>query len=156
MTDTSGAWPIRPLNADDYDQWLPLWRGYLTFYESSVSDQVTDTTWSRIVAPGEQPHGLCAVDGAGRLGGLVHYLFHRSTWTETSYCYLEDLFVDPAIRGQGLGGRLIAAVERAAVEEGATRLYWNTQHFNTRARVLYDRVSTLSPFVQYRTPLKGG
>jgi hypothetical protein len=44
----------------------------------------------------EQPHGLCGVDDAGSaLGGLVHYLFHRSTWTETSYCYLEDLFRGP-------------------------------------------------------------
>ncbi|MEM8876901.1 MAG: GNAT family N-acetyltransferase [Pseudomonadota bacterium] len=155
MTDTNSDWSIRSLNENDFDQWLPLWQGYLTYYESSVSDQVTDTTWSRIITPGEQPHGLCVVDPIGRLGGIVHYLFHRSTWTETSYCYLEDLFVDPAIRGQGLGGRLIAAVEQMATEEGATRLYWNTQHFNTRARVLYDRVSTLSPFIQYRTSVTG-
>lgn len=153
MASNAENWSIRLLDNDDYDQWLPLWQGYLAYYESSVSDQVTSTTWARIVSLGDEPHGLCAVNETGQLGGIVHYLFHRSTWTETSYCYLEDLFVDPAIRGQGLGGRLIAAVEQAATEEGATRLYWNTQHFNTRARVLYDRVSTLSPFVQYRTAL---
>ena len=154
MTDQAQDWTIRLLVAADYDRWLPLWQGYLTFYGSSVSDAVTATTWSRLIDPVEEPHGLCAEDAQGNLGGIVHFLHHRSTWSETSYCYLEDLFVDPARRGGGLGGRLIAAVEDVARQKGATRLYWNTQHFNTRARVLYDRVSTLSPFVQYRTALK--
>jgi GNAT superfamily N-acetyltransferase len=153
MGDSTMEWTIRPLAADDHGQWMPLWQGYLAYYESTVSEQVTETTWLRIVSSDEQPHGMCAVGPDGRLGGIVHFLFHRSTWTESSYCYLEDLFVDPAIRGSGLGGRLIAAVEQASREAGASRLYWNTQHFNTRARILYDRVSTLSPFVQYRTPL---
>jgi GNAT superfamily N-acetyltransferase len=153
MTDRTSDWTIRPLTAGDYGQWIALWQGYLAFYESSVPDELSQTTWQRIVDPAEQPNGLCGVDDAGQLGGMVHYLFHRSTWSETSYCYLEDLFVDPAIRGGGLGGKLIAAVEQASREEGASRLYWHTQHYNTRARILYDRVSTLSPFVQYRTPL---
>ena len=54
------------------------------------------------------------------------------------------------MRGGGVGRALIEAVYAAAAEKGATRIYWNTQHFNSRARVLYDRVATLSPFIQYR------
>jgi GNAT superfamily N-acetyltransferase len=42
--------------------------------------------------------------------GLVHYIFHRSTWTIENYCYLQDLFVDPKHRASGLGRKLIEAV----------------------------------------------
>ncbi len=141
---------IRPLEASDRAGWDPLWQGYLTYYKSAVAPEVTETTWARLLDPTEEPHGFCAVDGDGRLIGIVHYLFHRSTWTTTNYCYLEDLFVDPDARGSGAGRKLIEAVYAVAAEAGTTRVYWNTEHFNTRARVLYDRVSTLSPFIQYR------
>lgn len=146
MTDVT----IRPLAAGDRAGWDALWKGYLAFYESAVPDEVTETTWARLIDPADDPYGYCAVDASGRLIGIVHYLFHRSTWTTSCYCYLEDLFVDPAVRGSGAGRALIEAVYAAAAEKGATRIYWNTQHFNSRARVLYDRVATLSPFIQYR------
>ena len=42
---------IRPLEADDYDSWLPLWKGYLDFYEVSVPDEVTAETWRRLIDP---------------------------------------------------------------------------------------------------------
>jgi GNAT superfamily N-acetyltransferase len=141
---------IRPIQAGDRSAWDPLWQGYLTYYESVVAPEVTETTWARLIDPTEEPNGFCAVDDEGRLVGIVHYLFHRSTWATTCYCYLEDLFTDPQARGLGAGRALIEAVYKAAAEAGATRVYWNTQHFNTRARVLYDQVATLSPFIQYR------
>lgn len=141
---------IRALEAGDRAAWEPLWQGYLDYYESSLPGDVTDVTWARLIEPGEEPFGFCALDGEGAMVGIVHYLFHRSTWTTGCYCYLEDLFVDPARRGAGAGRALIEAVCRAAEAKGAARVYWNTQHFNTRARVLYDRVAMLSPFVQYR------
>ena len=77
-------------------------------------------------------------------------LFHRSTWSKTWYCYLEDLFVRPDIRAKGTGRQLIEAVYREADARGATRTYWFTRGDNERARRLYDRLGTLSPFVQYR------
>lgn len=141
---------IRALEAADRAQWEPLWQGYLTYYESQVSEAVTNTTWTRLISADEQPDGFCAVDAEGILVGIVHYLFHRSTWSVEGYCYLEDLFVDPDLRGGGVGRGLIEAVYKAAGDRGATRVYWNTQHFNTRARKLYDQTATLSPFIQYR------
>lgn len=46
--------------------------------------------------------------------GLVHYLFHRSTWAESNYCYLEDLFVSEEVRGQHIGKQLIEYVQQQA------------------------------------------
>ena len=141
---------IRPLGPQDREAWEPLWQGYLTFYEASVPASVTETTWQRLMTDGEDPNGFAAVDEGGRLIGMVHYLFHRSTWTEGDYCYLQDLFVVPEARGTGAGRRLIEAVYAAADEHGASQVYWLTQHFNATARKLYDRIGQLTPFIKYK------
>lgn len=145
---------VRPLEAGDRARWDVLWQGYLTFYESSVPDEITDLTWQRLLNLDEEPYGFAAVDDAGQVIGITHYIFHRSTWTDGWYCYLEDLFVDPEVRGSGAGRALILAVEAEARNKDCKRLYLNTQDFNTTARALYDKVMTKSPFIQYRTVLK--
>ncbi len=141
---------IRPLETRDRDAWLPLWRGYLEFYETSVPDEVTDETWRRIVDPAGAIHGFGAFDPGGRLIGIVHYLFHPVTWSTGDRCYLEDLFVSPAERGTGAGRALIEAVYRAADDAGADQVYWLTAQSNATARELYDRVGQLTPFIKYR------
>jgi GNAT superfamily N-acetyltransferase len=142
---------IRPLQASDRAHWERLFRGYIAFYKASVADDVIDETFRRLVSGEEHVHrGLVAVDAADRPIGLAHVLFHRSTWSRTWYCYLEDLFVDPNVRARGIGRALIEAVYALADERQCTRTYWATQEFNYRARGLYDQVATKSPFVQYR------
>ncbi|MEO1291494.1 MAG: GNAT family N-acetyltransferase [Pseudomonadota bacterium] len=141
---------IRPVEARDYDAWRQLWTGYLTFYEASVSNRIYEITWQRLLSHDPQEfHGLLAVDESGRPVGLTHYLFHRHCWYEANVLYLQDLFVDPAVRGTGAGRALIEAVYRAADEAGAASVYWLTQEHNTTARQLYDRVATVTPFIKY-------
>lgn len=142
---------IRPLEAKDKDAWLALFKGYITFYKSTVADDVIEETWRRLLSGAEHVHrGLVAVDEHDVPIGLAHILFHRSTWSKTWYCYLEDLFVRPDIRANGVGEALIKAVYAEADKRGVTRTYWSTQEFNYRARGLYDKVATKSPFIQYR------
>lgn len=145
-------WTIRPIEARDRADWEPLWQGYLAFYETRVPEEVTETTWRRLMTEGEDPSGFCAVGDDDRPVGIVHYHFHRSTWTIGDYCYLQDLFVSPDIRGGGAGRALIEAVYRAAEARGASQTYWLTQDFNTTARKLYDKVGQLTPFIKYRSP----
>ncbi|MGH6925452.1 MAG: GNAT family N-acetyltransferase [Propylenella sp.] len=141
---------IRRLEPDDREAWLPLWQGYLDFYETSVPDDVTGETWRRIADPVGPIHGLGAFDATGRLVGFVHYLFHAVTWSASDRCYLEDLFVSADVRGTSAGRALIEAVYRAADEAGADQVYWLTAHDNTTARRLYDGVGRLTPFVKYQ------
>ena len=140
---------VRELRPGDRSRWDELWAGYLRFYEEELPTHITELLWKRLMAPAEQPYAFVAVDGE-KIVGFVHYHFHLSTWSVKGYCYLEDLFVDPAIRGKGAGRALIEAVYRASDERGADRVYWLTQESNAPARTLYDKVATLSPFVQYR------
>ena len=142
---------VRPLEAKDKPAWLRLFKGYIAFYKATVAEDVIEGTWQRLMTGQPDFHiALVAVDGAGQPVGLAHVLFHRSTWSPTHYCYLEDLFVDPGQRLKGIGRALIEATYREADARKCTRTYWATQELNYRARTLYDLLATKSPFVQYR------
>lgn len=142
---------IRRLEQKDKAAWTVLFKGYIAFYEATVADDVIEMTWQRLMAGTPDFHiGLVAECEVGKVVGFAHILFHSSTWSPTTYCYLEDLFVNPAMRAKGAGRRLIEAVYAEADQRKCTRTYWSTQEFNDRARGLYDQMATRSPFVQYR------
>jgi GNAT superfamily N-acetyltransferase len=147
-----GETAVRALQPGDREAWEPLWQGYLTFYKATLASDVTDATWRRFFDPLERL-GAFVAERDGRLIGIAHYLLHRSTWAPLCYCYLEDLFVEPSARGGGAGRALIAAVEAAAREAGASRLYWITHETNQTAQNLYNQVAERPGFVQYRKKL---
>ncbi|HEX7947682.1 MAG TPA: GNAT family N-acetyltransferase [Phenylobacterium sp.] len=147
---------VRPIRPGDYDQWLPLWDGYNAFYgregETALAPEITAMTWSRFFDAYEPVHALVAED-AGRLLGITHYLFHRSTTSIAPTCYLQDLFTAAEARGKGVGRALIEGVYAAAAAAGAGRVYWLTHETNATARRLYDGVAELSGFLMYRKVL---
>ena len=145
----AGETIVRPVRAGDRAAWNPLWQGYLTFYRSALAPEVTEATWQRFLDPMEPLYALVA-ERDGRLIGFTHYLLHRSTWAPVCYCYLEDLFVEPSVRGGGTGRALIASVETAARAAGANRLYWLTHENNKTAQTLYNKVADRPGFIQYR------
>jgi GNAT superfamily N-acetyltransferase len=147
---------VRPVTRADYDQWLPLWDGYNAFYgrhgATALPRENTQMTWARFFDGYEPVHALVA-ESDGKLVGLTHYLFHRSTIMLGPICYLQDLFTDPALRGKGVGKLLIEAVYERARRAGSTRVYWHTQDTNSTARRLYDHVAADTGFVVYRKEL---
>ena len=140
---------VRPLTADDREAWQALWQGYLTFYDAQISDNVTDLTWQRMLDEQEPVGGLGAFDEQGNMLGFTHFLYHRSTWSATQYCYLEDLFAAPQARGKGVGRALIEAVRQHAEANNSSRLYWHTHETNAMAQTLYDKVAQKSGFIKY-------
>jgi GNAT superfamily N-acetyltransferase len=144
---------IRFVTRQDYEQWLPLWGGYNAFYGRSgptaLSPEITAMTWSRFFDAYEPMHALVA-ERDGKLLGLTHYLFHRSTIAIAPNCYLQDLFTGEAARGQGVGRALINGVYEQARIAGSPRVYWLTHQTNHTARQLYDKVAEDSGFVVYR------
>lgn len=148
-----GTVTIRPVTPDDHAQWLPLWDGYNAFYGRSgptaLAPEITAMTWSRFFDAYEPVHALVA-ESAGRLIGLAHYLYHRSTTSIAPNCYLQDLFTAAEARGKGVGGALIEAVYQRAQAAGAPRVYWQTHETNQTAMRLYEAVADRSGFVVYR------
>jgi GNAT superfamily N-acetyltransferase len=141
---------VRPLVAADRESWEPLWQGYLQFYKAQIAPEVTELTFGRITGDLEPMGGFAAADDSGALVGIVHWITHRSCWTAGDYCYLQDLFVAPNLRGGGIGRMLIEAVYDKARSLGCSRVHWLTHETNIHAMLLYDRIADRSGFVQYR------
>jgi len=85
----------------------------------------------------------------GRIVGIAHYLFHRSTTRLHDVCYLQDLFTSQEYRGRGVGRLLIQAVYAAASAAQSSRVYWTTQTTNEAGRALYDKVAKHAGFIVY-------
>jgi GNAT superfamily N-acetyltransferase len=146
---------VTPLAAQDRARWTELWHGYLDFYQTQLPPEIYDHTWRRLIARESSIRGLGARLGSGTapLVGITHYLFHAHAWTPREVCYLQDLFVDSSVRGNGVGRRLIETVAGIARERGCLRLYWTTKEDNTTARFLYDRIAHFNGFIRYDYPL---
>lgn len=140
---------IRPVTAADHAAWLPLWQGYQRFYNAEIAAETSAVTWQRFLDAAEPMHAALAWQD-GVAVGLVHWIFHRSCWTVSDYCYLQDLYVAETVRGAGVGRALIEQVYAAAQAAGANRVHWLTQEDNAQARQLYDRIASRSGFIQYR------
>lgn len=139
---------VRPLRAEDREQWQPLWDGYNLFYERpNLPSEITETSWARFLDPSE-PMFAAVAELDGGIVGLVHYLYHRNTGMIDDVCYLQDLFTAPDARGRGVGRALIEYVYAEASKAGSRRVYWQTAEDNP-ARKLYDQVAELTPFRRY-------
>ena len=143
---------VRELRNEDFPRWKPLWDGYNTFYgrsgETALPEVVTNMTWARFF-DGYDPIYALVAESDGPLLGLVHYLFHRSSTSLTSNCYLQDLFTIESARGKGVGRALIQEVYSRAERAGAGKVYWQTHETNAHAMKLYDKVAEKSGFIVY-------
>ena len=143
---------IRAALPADKQRWLILWQGYLDFYQTELSLEQSALTWQRILD--SEFNMKCAVAiNDGVIVGFTTYSLQNSTWSENGHCYLEDLFVNPAVRGGGIGRALIDYVKSYAIENNCSRLYWNTDEDNSTARKLYDTYTLESGKRQYRIAL---
>lgn len=144
---------IKALTQNNKLAWLPLWQGYLDFYQSQLPQVTTDTTWQRLIDDNSPIFGFGAwveIDWQEKMVGFVHGVLHPNTWSTTDCCYLEDLFVSDTARGQGVGRALIEQVYAFAKRKHCNRVYWVTQENNHAARQLYATLATKTDFVQYR------
>ena len=132
---------LRRPELTEREPWERLWQGYLRFYKSSLAADVTDELWRRIHDPQHEIECRVAVAADGELVGLVHFFPHAHTWYRARVCYLNDLFVEPSIRGGGIGERLIEAVVAEGRKKGWAEVYWHTQVENQVARGLYDKIT---------------
>jgi GNAT superfamily N-acetyltransferase len=144
---------IRAADKNNFAQWKVLWDGYNAFYgrkgPTALPDTVTNMTWSRFF-DGYEPMQALVAEHSGQLLGLVHFLFHRTTISIESICYLQDLFTVEAARGTGVGRALIEEVYRYARRAGCSRLYWHTHETNATAMRLYNKVAEKPGFLVYR------
>jgi GNAT superfamily N-acetyltransferase len=143
---------IRAIERRDELRWRELWDGYTRFYEREPSEPTTIRTWTLIMDPDSPVFAVVAVDQRDHVIGIANYLIHETTSALSPVCYLQDLFVDPAIRGGGVGKALIDWLIEDVRRRGLSRLYWSTRETNYRARGLYDKYALQSGFLKYIVP----
>ena len=144
---------VRQIQVGDKSAWQELYFDYLKFYETSPSDVNSELLWDRLTNPEPQIQALVA-EANGVVIGIAHFHYQLSTWSDTSYCYLEDLYVAEDARENGVAKALIQQVQELAIKQGCTELFWITKESNTTARRLYDKVANLSDFVRYEKKLE--
>jgi GNAT superfamily N-acetyltransferase len=144
---------IRDALPEDEQAWRRLWNGYLGFYQVTLDPEVTSATWSRILDPASPVSMRLALVDNNTVGFAIH-LSHPSTWVRNNDCYLEDLYLDEAARGHGIGRALIDDLVAICREKGWERLYWHTDEGNIRARKLYDSYIKTDGHVRYRLRIR--
>ena len=130
------ATTIRPATRADVPQILAFIRA-LAAYERA-SEAVTATEASlELEGFGPNPFYFCLIaEHDGQTAGYAIYFFNYSTWVGPGI-YLEDIFVEPELRGRGIGKALLERVAAIAVEKGCQRLQWAVLDWNTPAIEFY-------------------
>jgi ribosomal protein S18 acetylase RimI-like enzyme len=142
---------ITPLQQTDYADWLPLWHANM---ENSVAAEVTALTWSRICDPASPIGGLGVRQAeATPLAGICHYILHPTTGNTKLICYMQDLYVTPDARGQGLGRALVNTLAELGRTENWARLYWLAETGNEAAQHLYRSLGLKLDFTLHVLPL---
>ncbi|WP_166869422.1 GNAT family N-acetyltransferase [Salinibacterium sp. ZJ70] len=140
---------IRPPLPADEARWRELFRAYGEFYETQFGDDVLDRVWALLTTEGSGIDALLA-ERDGEVVGFAHFRSFPDTFTGGRDWFLDDLFVDPEVRGTGAGRALIEAiVERAHTSGAPATLRWITAESNTTAQALYDRIATRTSWVTY-------
>lgn len=147
---------IRPLTAQDYPQWQLLWQEYIAAcVEQGIAPPPAECTalnWSRLMSDDEPIFALLA-EVNGTVVGLVHLIFHLSTFHTGAICFLQDLYTAKNFRRQGIAQALIAQACSEAAEKGAGRVYWQTAQNNAVAIALYEKLATRASTVNFRISL---
>jgi len=146
---TNSNFQLRALGESDFEDWKVMWGMYLDFYETQLPEDIYTTTFERLLAKDiTSQNAIVAVLG-DRMVGLVHFIFHPHNWKMEDVCYLQDLYVLDSVRGRGVGRLLIESVYEEADRRGTPTVYWLTQDFNKTARLLYDKIANVTPFIKY-------
>lgn len=134
---------IRPPENRDFPDWLPLWDGNNLGHRD---EKVTSETWARLTDPDFPVHGLLAEQDS-RLVGLLHYVIHPTTGNIKPVCYMQDVYVDPEFRRQGIARKLIEElVAQAKSHKQWARLYWLAESHNEAAQTLYQTLGVKMDF----------
>jgi len=93
---------------------------------------------------GDNPLLFCEIaEWNGEPAGFAVWFVNFSTFSGRSGIYLEDLFVRPAYRGQGIGKALLAYLAKLCVEKGWARLQWSVLDWNTPSIAFYKSLGAV-------------
>ena len=145
---------VSSLAPGDRAQWKLLYHGYAEFYRVPMNDEILDTVWGWIQDADNPFFGLVAKNEAGDCVGFMHCRQMPSPLRGAQVGFLDDLFVAPDARGQGVVEALYEALNRLGREQGWPFIRWITAEDNARARAVYDKLSDKTHWVTYQMAIR--
>ena len=145
---------VSELSLQDRVEWEVLYYGYAEFYKVPMNQEILDTVWSWIFDKNNAFYALVAKDDAGRYLGLMHYRAMPSPLRGKRVGFLDDLFIKPEFRGNGVVDALYEALKRSALDKGWPFIRWITAENNYRGRGVYDKLSDKTQWVTYQMPVE--
>lgn len=141
---------VTEAKAADYDAWASLYRGYADFYQVAVNDDILQQVWGWIMDPAQAFYCHVACDENGELIGLIHYRAMASPLRGKMVGFLDDLFVAPKARRQGVAQALLYELKQQAQSHDWPFVRWITAEDNHRARALYERLADKTQWLTYQ------
>jgi GNAT superfamily N-acetyltransferase len=138
--------PVEPRHRAD---WERLYAGYAAFYKVAQTPEMRERVWGWIHDPAHEVEGLVAETAEGRAVGLAHFRPFARPLSATTGGFLDDLFVDPAMRGRRVADALIEAVAERGRARGWSVVRWITADDNYRGRGVYDRLAKRTMWITY-------
>ena len=145
---------VSELSLQDRVEWEVLYYGYAEFYKVPMNQEILDTVWSWIFDKNNAFYALVAKDDTGRYLGLMHYRAMPSPLRGKRVGFLDDLFIKPEFRGNGVVDALYEALKRSALDKGWPFIRWITAENNYRGRGVYDKLSDKTQWVTYQMPVE--
>ncbi len=145
---------VNNISRQDRTRWQALYHGYAEFYQVPMNDEILDTVWGWIHDESHPFFGLIAKDAAGNALGFMHCRQMASPLRGALVGFLDDLFVTPDARGQGVVEALYDSLRELARRQGWPFVRWITAEDNYRGRAVYDRLSDKTDWVTYQMAVK--
>lgn len=82
-------------------------------------------------------NALVAENEQQEIVGFATYYFAYFSWSGKGM-FLDDLYIKPAFRGQGIGGKLMQTIIAIARRENCHKLHWQVSHWNQPAIEYYE------------------
>lgn len=145
---------VADLSEQDKAQWQALYYGYAAFYKVPMNEEILDTVWSWIFDADQAFYALVAKDDAGLCVGFMHYRAMPSPLRGKWVGFLDDLYIKPELRGNGIVDTMYEALNRSALDKGWPYMRWITAENNYRGRGVYDRLADKTQWVTYQKPVE--
>lgn len=139
---------IKKAKRSDYHGWSLLYKQYLDFYQTMLTDVQLIALWDWFFD--DEKKIYCAIAFSKDVPvGLVHFREFLRPIKASVGIFMDDLFVESAYRGQGIAQKLIKSVEEFASQKNIPLVRWITANDNHNAMNVYDKSASKTKWVTY-------
>jgi GNAT superfamily N-acetyltransferase len=149
MTAIDLRWTIDEPRADEYPAWRALFAEYALSQRITMNDKAFERVWGWILDPQHPVSCLVIRDRDNTPVALAHYREFPCPLGASVGCFLDDLYVTPAVRGNGIAGLLLDALTVLARERGWHVVRWFADTANAPARRVYAHRARAMPWITY-------